>query len=124
MRTFKTKRFSRFARREGLDDSCLRDAVQRVERGPADAELGGGVIKQRVARRGQGKSGGFRIILLIRRGELAFFVHGFAKNDRGNLEQNEIKAYRKLADKMLELSDEELEIALSNGSIIEVSTDG
>ncbi len=59
-----------------------------------------------------------------RRGERVFFVHGFAKNDRGNLEQDEIKAYRKLAEEMLELNDVELEVALSKGSIVEVNADG
>ena len=41
----------------------------------------GGVIKQRLAREGQGKSGGFRSIVLFRRGEKAFFVYGFAKSE-------------------------------------------
>ena len=98
--------------------------MQRAESGLVDADLGGGVIKQRIARRGQGKSRGYRIILLFRRGERVFFVHGFAKNDRGNLEQDEIKAYRKLAEEMLELNDAELEVALSKGSIVEVNADG
>ena len=52
----------------------------------------GGVIKQRIARTGQGKSGGFRAIVLFRSQEWSFFVHGFAKSDTDNLRQDELKA--------------------------------
>ena len=82
MRTFKTRPFARFAHREGIADEALCDAVERAGRGLVDADLGGGVIKQRIARRGRGRSGGFRTIVVFRRGERAFFVHGFAKSDR------------------------------------------
>ena len=56
MRTFKTKWLTRFARREGIADKSLREAIERAERGLIDADLGGGLIKQRVARQGQGRS--------------------------------------------------------------------
>lgn len=75
LQTFKTKAFARFAGREGIGDSALCEAVLRAGRGLLDADLGGGVIKQRIAREGGGRSGGFRTILLFRRSELAFFVY-------------------------------------------------
>ena len=103
MRTFKTKPFARFANREGIPDAALCDAVRRAGRGTIDADLGGGVIKQRIARQGQGRSGGFRAIMVFRRGERAVFVHGFAKSDRENLRHNELGALRSLADEMLGL---------------------
>ena len=103
MQTFKTKAFSRFANREGLTDSALSEAIQRAEKGLVDADLGGGVIKQRIARKGGGRSGGFRTIVLFRRGELAFFVYGFAKSDRGNLRPDELATFRLLADEYLAL---------------------
>jgi hypothetical protein len=68
MRIFKTKPFARFAEHEGIDDAALCDAIQRAERGLVDADPGGCVIKQRIARKGQGKSGGFRSIVLFRNG--------------------------------------------------------
>ena len=71
MRVFKTKPFARFAAKEGIIDAVLRDAIRRAEAGLVDADLGGGVIKQRLARQGQGKSGGFRSIVLFRRGARA-----------------------------------------------------
>lgn len=124
MRIFKTKPFARFADHEGIEDAALCDAVRRAEQGLVDADLGGGVIKQRIARPGQGKSGGFRSILLFRHGERSFFAYGFAKSDRGNIRKDELKAFRKLADEMLRLDDEALQAAMANGTIMEVICDG
>ena len=124
MRTSKTKAFARFADREGMEDAALREAVRRAGKGLIDADLSGGVIKQRIARKGGGRSGGFRLIVLFRRGELAFFVYGFAKSDRENLRRDELKAFRTLADAMLKLDEVGLQAALANGTIIEVKNDG
>lgn len=93
---FRTKTFSRFAAREDIPDADLLEAVQRAECGVIDADLGGGVIKQRIARQGRGKSGGFRTIVLFSRGSLTFFVHGFAKSDQDNIERDELRSFRKL----------------------------
>ena len=124
MRIFKTKPFARFADREDVEDAALCDAVRRAEEGLVDADLGGGVFKQRIARPGQGKSGGFRSILLFRQGERAFFAYGFAKSDRGNIAKDELKAFRKLADAMLGMDDKALRAVAANGTIIEVIRDG
>ena len=124
MRTFKTRPFARFTNREGIPDAVLCDAVRRAERGTVDADLGGGVLKQRIARKGQGRSGGFRVIVVFRRGERAFFVHGFAKSDRENLRRNELRALRSLANEMLGLDGPGLDAMLANGTISEVSCDG
>jgi hypothetical protein len=124
MRVFKTKPFARFASREGITDEELCEAVHQAERGLIDADLGGGVIKQRLAREGQGKSGGFRSILLFRRGSKAFFVYGFAKSDRDNIRRDELKAFRKLAGEMLALDDKALAAAMRNGTIMEIECHG
>lgn len=124
MRVFTTRPFARFADREGLADSELCDAIRRIQSGLVDADLGGGVIKQRIGRRGQGRSGGFRTILLFRRGELAFFVYGFAKSARDNLRRDELRAFRKLADEMLALDKYGIEAAIKNGTVVEVVCDG
>ena len=52
MRVFKTRWFARFARQEKIADASLREAIARAEHGLVDADLGGGLIKQRVARQG------------------------------------------------------------------------
>ena len=124
LRVFRTRAFTRFARREGLEDGALFEAIQRAGKGLIDADLGGDVIKQRIARKGQGKSRGFRSIVLFRRDELAFFVYGFAKSGRQNLRRDELMAFRALADEMLALDESALDAALANGTIIEVIRNG
>ena len=123
MQTFKTKAFARFADREGLEDAALCEAVRRAGSGLIDADLGGGVIKQRIARKGGGRSGGFRTLVLFRRGALAFFVHGFAKSDRKNLRRKELAGLQSLADEYLGLDAAGLAAAQATGAIIEVECD-
>jgi len=82
------------------------------------------VIKQRLAREGQGKSGGFRSIVLFRRGERAFFVYGFAKSDRDNIRRDELKAFRNLASEMLVLDDKAPAAAMRNATITEIECHG
>jgi hypothetical protein len=93
----KNKPFARFARKNKIGEEELCKAVGDADRGLIDADLGGGVIKQRVARRGAGKSGGFRTILVFRVRELAVFIHGFAKSEVENIRPDELSALKKLA---------------------------
>jgi hypothetical protein len=109
----------RFARKEGITDEALLKAVAAADIKP-DADLGGGVIKQRVARQGQGKSGGFRTIIVYRRGALAFFVFGFPKSDRGNISMVEERAFKKLADVLLAVTGEQILAMIQSGEIAEV----
>ena len=123
MRIFKNRPFARFARKAGLADTALRTPIRDAERGLIDADLGGGVIKQRIARPDRGKSGGFRTIILFRAGARAFFVHGFAKNERANIRDDELAAFRLLAAEMLGYRDEAIARAVSAGVLIEVEND-
>ena len=123
MRIFKTKWFVRFARREGIDDDAIREAVKRAEQGLIDADLGGGVIKQRIARPHEGKSGGFRSIVLFRAGERAFFVYGFPKSERENIRKDELEAFRELAGVMLGYDDTALAKTVKGGALQEVKDD-
>jgi hypothetical protein len=123
MRIFKSKRFGRFTAREGIDDSKLREAVREAEAGKVDADYGGGVIKQRIARLGEGKSGGYRSVILYRRGEKAFFVYGFPKSERANIDQLEIRAFKDLAKITLGFSDQALKLLVARGEYMEVKND-
>ena len=105
MRVFKNKPFMRFARKVDLNDVALCEAIATAERGLIDADLGGGVIKQRVARPGKGKSGGFRTMILYKRGKRAFFVYGFAKSERSNVSRDEIATLTELASELLAYDD-------------------
>ena len=85
-----------------------------------DADLGGGVIKQRIARRGEGRSGGYRTIIAFKRGERAVFVYGFAKSDQANISGLELSALRKLAVLFLSYDDRQLQNTLHSGALMEV----
>ena len=89
MQVFKNAWFSRFVRKEKIPASALWDAIERAEKGQIDADLGGGVIKQRIARPGEGKSKGYRSIILFRKDDKAFFVYGFPKSELGNIRADE-----------------------------------
>ena len=123
MRIFKNKAFARFARKAGLADQALAEAVERAGRGLIDADLGGGVIKQRIARAGGGKSGGFRTIILFRAGSRAFFVHGFAKNEQDNIRADEVAAFKMLAARLLAFDNAALAQAVAAGVLMEVRGD-
>lgn len=120
MRIFKTKWFDRFSRKNGIDNSVLVEAVERAKNGLIDADLGGGVIKQRIARKGQGKSRGHRSIIVINYGEIAFFVFGFSKNERDNLRQDEEDEFRDLARYLLSMPENDLSEGLTKGDFVEV----
>jgi hypothetical protein len=123
MSVYATKEFGRFARKAGLADAKLLKAAQDVAAGRYDADLGGGVFKQRVSREGGGKSGGFRTIILFRVGSHSFFAHGFAKSDKANVSAKELKALKQLADVLLRFSKQQLEAAQAAGELIEVQSD-
>lgn len=124
MSVYKTKAFSRFARKADLGSAELLEAANAVASGQWDADLGGGVFKQRIAREGGGKSGGFRTIILFKVGGHSFFVHGFAKNEKANVTPKELKALKKLAATFLGFDAQALEMARAADEIAEVRNDG
>jgi hypothetical protein len=123
LRIFKSRWFQRFARREGIADAVLREAVGRAEKGLIDADLGGGVVKQRIARRGQGRSQGYRTIILFRRGARAFFVYGFAKSGRANIDEDEREQFKDAAKIVLALTETQLAARLERGDFAEVKSE-
>jgi hypothetical protein len=120
VRVFKYDKFSRYADKENISDSTLLEAVRRAESGQVDADLGGGVIKQRIPRQGQGKRGGYRTLILYRAAERTFFIYGFGKNDRDNISDAELSDLKKLAAVMLVMPDEQLTQLINDGVYLEV----
>lgn len=123
MTVLMTKTFARFARKAGLADVSLAKAAAEVAAGEFDADLGGHVYKQRVARSGGGKSGGFRTIILFKVGGHSFFAHGFAKNEKANVTAKELKALKKLAEVLLGMSDGEIDKGVATGEFVKVEDD-
>jgi hypothetical protein len=119
-RVFKYTRFSRFASKECITDRELLEVVDQLEADQADANLGGDVYKVRIARPGEGKSGGRRVIVYFRNEFRTFFSYGFSKNDRGNISRKELKAFKEDAKFRFSLTDEEIEARLRDGTLIEI----
>lgn len=120
MQIFKTKWFMRYVRQERIEDHSLCDAIDRAERGLVDADLGGGIIKQRVARAGQGRSGGYRMLIAYRSGDRAVFMYGIAKNERDNIDADELATLREIGTTWLEAKTEQLELAITEGLLKEI----
>jgi hypothetical protein len=120
LRIFATKVFARFARKERLDDKRLCEAVRRAEHGLIDADLGSNLIKQRVARPGGGRSGGYRTVIAFRASRRGVFLYGFAKNERDNIDDRELDDLKKLAKQFLNYTDEQIAAAVKQTELKEV----
>jgi len=123
MRVFTNAWFEKFARKERITDAMLCQAIRRAESGLIDADLGGGLIKQRVARPGAGKSGGYRTLVLFRIDHRAVFAFGFSKNDRANIGADEEAMLQKAAKLVLGLPDEAMSKEVESGRLREVKCD-
>lgn len=123
MIVYKTRWFNRWAQKQELDDVSICAAVREMSGGLYDAELGGGLFKKRIARPGQGKRGGYRTLIASNKGDKWFFVFGFPKNERSNIDRGEEEALKRLATELLSLTPEALEIARQDNELIEVNCD-
>ena len=123
MRVFKTKVFDRWAMRERVSDAVLGQAIQEMVADLLDADLGGHVYKKRIRLPGRGKRGGARTLVAFRSGRRAFFMYGFAKNERANIDDQTLKALRLLAKELLGYSPQRLSKAIDAGELIEVLND-
>ena len=122
-RIFKVKGFARFQRKERLSDATLCKAIAGVEAGLIDADLGGGLIKQRLPRAGQGKSGGYRTVIAFRSGDRAVFLFGFGKNERSNIDDDEVDEFRRLARAFLDLTEQQVARLIADAELTEVKDD-
>jgi len=121
VRIYKLKAFARFQRKARIADAALVNAVQDAEAGLIDADLGGGLYKQRIARPGHGKSSGYRTLIALRRGGRAVFLYGFAKSGRANIDDDELEAWRRIGRVYLGLDAERIDAAIAAKEVMEVS---
>lgn len=121
MRIFKTPGFAKWAKKEKVTDKVIKKAVSEMQKGLIYAELGDGLCKQRIARPGQGKRGGHRTLVAFKKDDRSVFVFGFSKSDRENIDVDEEKMYRYLAQFYLNLSNEQLNKMIDEKEIIEVA---
>jgi hypothetical protein len=123
LKVFKNAWFGRFSRKENISAEALWEAVERANNGQIDADLGCGVIKQRIARPGESKSKGYRSIILFRKGKLSFFVYGFSKSEPGNIGADDEAQFKKSAKHVLSLTEAQLGELVQNGQFEEVTKD-
>jgi len=120
VRIFKTKWFNRFANKEGITDNELKEVVKQLENGQFYADLGGGVYKMELARKGEGKHGGYRSIVIFKSEFRSFFVYGFPKSKIDNISDKELKGYKKEAKNNLSFTDEQISQLLKDEMYIEI----
>lgn len=118
-RVYKAKPIARFQRRERISDETLCLALADARGGLVEADLGGGLIKQRVARPGAGKRGGYRTVIAYRRGARAFFLLGFAKSTRANID-DELVVLKRQAAALLAATNEALDSMICGEDLMEV----
>ncbi len=122
-RIFKTRYFSNWLEKTELTDALLLNAVEEMERGLIDADLGGGVFKKRVALPNRGKSGSIRTLIATNKNDRWFFMLGFEKNQRDNIDKSELKLLKEYAKTMLSFSDAMLDTALKRNDLKEINHD-
>lgn len=120
MQVLKTKPFGRWSRKEKVPDESLVAAAAEIQRGRADADLGGGLLKMRVARPGSGKRGGYRVFVASDARNRCVFMYGFGKNERDNVDDKELADLKRLAHWYLGLDARVLEQALATGILLEI----
>ncbi len=122
-RIFVTRTFLRWSRQTGVTNAVLRNAVSEMDRGLIDADLGGQVLKKRAGLPGRGKRGGARVIVATERKHRGFFLYGFGKNERTNIDASGLRFFQEVAKDLLEFDDRQLEKALLAGELEEIGDD-
>ncbi|MEW9824899.1 MAG: type II toxin-antitoxin system RelE/ParE family toxin (plasmid) [Candidatus Symbiodolus clandestinus] len=122
-RIFKTRHFSRWMRKTELTDNVLYAAIAEMTLGLVDADLGGGIVKKRVASSGRGKQGGPRCLVATNKGNKWFFIYGFEKNNRANITKNELEALQELAKKLLAMTIHQLDSMMEGELLQEICCD-
>jgi hypothetical protein len=119
-RLFKTRTFARWSPKAGLADAVLRAAVDEMAVGLDDGDLGGRVYKKRVPLPGTGKSRGARTLIGADLGDRWFFLFGFEKNDRDNIDGRELASLQSIARVPLEMKPRQLDQAVEAGELMEI----
>ena len=123
MRIFKTRLFNRWAKDEKISDAVLNSAIEELQQGVVEANLGGHVYKKRIAIHGRGKSGGVRTIIAFKIENNAYFMYGFAKNKQANIGRDVLKTFKTMASEFMSYDESVIENAIKEGALHEVITD-
>ena len=119
MRVFKNAWFSQFADKEGITDSELKEMGNLLQEGQSDADLGGGVFKMRLARPGEGKSGGYRVIVFYKSRNRTFYAYGFTKAGMDNINEKQLRDFKRMAKIFFEYTESQLDEQVKSGIFME-----
>lgn len=107
MLKLKTKWFNKWAKKNALSDGILLKTLEAISNNLNVVYLGSGLCKVRTPGIGQGKSGGFRTLVVYKKMDRAIFIYGFSKSERDNLSKKELEFFKKLAKDLLQISTKE-----------------
>ena len=122
-RVFKTRHFCRWMRKTELSDLMLCNAVSEIMQGLIEADMGGSVVKKRIALPGRGKSGSARTLIATNKGNRWFFLFGFEKNERANVNTKELEALQGIATDLLKHTAAELDALVKSNYLQEICND-
>ncbi len=120
MRIFKHRVFHQWAKEEKLQDSTLKKAISEMEKGLFEVSMGSGLYKKRIAKEGKGKSGSYRTLVAFLSKEKSFFIYGFSKNNRANINEKEKKIYKQLSKDLINMTEDAIQKMIVNGKLYEV----
>ena len=120
MKILATKQLSKWSKKNDVSIEDLFSAAEEVVNGDFEANLGGHIIKKRVAINSGGKSGGARMILFFRARERLIYIHGFKKNEKANITDTELKAFKGLAKIFEVMTEDQINQSIKSGYFIEV----
>lgn len=118
------REFARFARRYRIEGDALLGLVRRADLGIVDADLGGGIVKLRLARPNEGRAGGYRTVVAYRVEGNVFFLYGFAKNEQENIAAHELARFRDTGEALFQADDRMIDGWLDEGRILEIGEVG
>jgi hypothetical protein len=122
MKELMTKHFAKWALKQEIPENGLANAIKELKKGTFEANLGGHIYKKRIRFTGKGKSGSGRTIICYQKGNIAIFIHGFAKNEKSNLTKRELVVFKEMSKVILGFSSAQVDTAIKKGDFIEVKS--
>lgn len=119
----KTKTFTKWMRKCKIQDCDLLRAINEMERGLIDADLGFNTYKKRIGLTGIGKRSGARVIVATQLMKRWFFIYGFAKNEKSNVSRDELIYLQEVSKRLLNLTDSDIDVAIKHNELSEIEHD-
>lgn len=119
----KTKTFTKWMGKCKIQDRDLLRAIDEMERGLIDADLGFNTYKKRIGLTGIGKRSGARVIVATQFMKRWFFIYGFAKNEKSNVSRDEQAYLQEVSKRLLNLTDREIDVAIKSNELKEIDHD-